>query len=69
MRNLGVFTNIPAGNYAASCTLEYYDSDGNGIVLSIDNSKRSYMATRSDGGTRIASGTNAYIRCVRDVEP
>lgn len=69
MRNLGVFTNIPAGNYAASCTLEYYDSDGNGIVLSIDNRKRSYMATRSDGGTRIASGTNAYIRCVRDVEP
>ncbi len=74
MRNLGIFENMPKNNnggaipYAASCTLEYYDSAGNGITVTPSTGTRNYMVTRWDGGTRLGSGASAYVRCVRDVD-
>lgn len=79
MRNLGLFDNVPSSRYAICCTYDYFTTSGLGTdqgtptyTLTNNVPNHRMMATRSDGGTRLPTGTSStsvFYRCVRDVEP
>ncbi|MDE5688082.1 MAG: DUF1566 domain-containing protein, partial [Paramuribaculum sp.] len=65
MLNLGVLDFPSIYQYYISCTIAFYNSQGEGYT-SGEWGDRKYMGVRYDAGTQVSSG---YIRCVRDVDP